>query len=190
MEIRNVCVFCGSNMGNDPIFAQKAEELALLLAERHINLVYGAGDRGLMGKIALMMKNHGSQVIGISPKRFAKHNEHSFPLDEYVEVDTMHQRKELMYEKSDAFLALPGGCGTLEELAEIFTWRQLGYHGKPVVLYNISHFYDHLVAQMNSMVVQGFMQPAQMAMMHISEDAEDIMAYLEAFVREQGKWEK
>src|SRR5260370_20359166 len=146
MALRAVCVFCGSSAPADPRYRDAARTMGALVARRSITLVYGDGTRGLMGELADAALGHGGRVIGVIPTGlFAREINHT-GLTELHEVGSMHERKQLMYEKSDAFVALPGGLGTLEELAEIATWSQLGLHSKPVVLLDVDGFWNPLAA--------------------------------------------
>jgi uncharacterized protein (TIGR00730 family) len=150
------------------------------VARRSITLVYGGGTRGLMGELADAALGHGGRVIGVIPTGlFAREINHT-GLTELHEVGSMHERKQLMYEKSDAFVALPGGLGTLEELAEIATWSQLGLHSKPVVLLDVDGFWDPLAAQLDRMVGAGFVKPANRGLIQRTRSAEEALAVIAA----------
>jgi len=154
--MKRVCIFCGSKVGDDPIYRHDAQELGRLLAQQGMELVFGGGSVGLMGVLADSVLEAGGKVIGVIPQFLAtKEIAHSKVTDLRV-VPSMHARKALMTELSDAFIALPGGYGTLEELFEVITWAQLGLHGKPVGLLNSGGFFDHLVAFLDHTIVQGF----------------------------------
>ncbi len=140
------CVFCGSNEGRNPAFASAARELGRAMAERNITLVYGGGNIGLMGILADTVLTGGGRVIGVIPGFLAEREVAHAGLTDMIVVDSMHERKARMAELSDAFIALPGGLGTLEELFEVWTWRQLGLHAKPCGLLNVSGFFDGLTA--------------------------------------------
>jgi uncharacterized protein (TIGR00730 family) len=158
MDLKFVGVFLGSNYGNNPLYREKTALLGRILAREGINLVYGGGGRGLMGELANTVRENGGRVTGVSPERFhAKAKD--FIIDEYILVDNMHQRKNKMYDLSQAFIILPGGIGTLEEFAEIFTWLQLGFHNKLIALLNIAHFYDPLIQMLNRFVETDFLAP-------------------------------
>jgi uncharacterized protein (TIGR00730 family) len=151
VAVRAVCVFCGSSAPADPRYLDAARALGALIARRHVALVYGGGSTGLMGELADAALALGGRVIGVIPAGlFAREAGHT-GLTELREVTSMHERKKLMYDLSDAFVALPGGLGTLEELAEVATWSQLGLHSKPVVLLNVGGFWDPLLAQLDVM---------------------------------------
>ena len=169
--IKNLCVFCGSSNGNDEIYRNSVVTLAQTMAMRHINLVYGGGGRGLMGAMAATLQHTPVTVTGIIPTRLfdmVKHIEHNE--DELVIVSDMHERKATMYNRSDAFVALPGGIGTLEEVMEALTWLQLGYHNKPVGLLNIAGYYDKLLDFLRASVTAGFLQPALLEALIVTSD--------------------
>jgi uncharacterized protein (TIGR00730 family) len=156
--IQNICVYCGSGSGRNPAYAEAARTFGRLLAENHIGLVYGGGSLGLMGEIAHSVLRHGGYVTGIIPG-FLSEREHMLTeAQELIVVEDMHQRKHLMFTKSDAFVALPGGLGTLEEFVEQLTWSQLGRHTRPIVLANIGGFWDPLLALFESMKAEGFIR--------------------------------
>lgn len=140
-NVANVCVYCGSGPGTKPIYTEAARQLGKSLAAQHIGLVYGGGGLGLMGEVARATLSAGGRVTGIIPK-FLTQKEHMLEeVDELVVTTSMHERKQLMFERSDAFVALPGGIGTLEELVEQLTWSQLGQHTKPIIVANIDGFW-------------------------------------------------
>lgn len=157
-KINNICVFSGSSTPTKDIYAEKTIELGKLLAEKHINLVYGGGNRGLMGTLASTVRENGGHVIGVLPEIFnvpevrTKDNE-----SELIVTPDMHSRKKAMYDKADAFIALPGGIGTFDELFESYTWKQIGFHDKPVLLLNIDGFYDGLLSFLDTTVETGFL---------------------------------
>jgi len=155
-----ICVYCGSSDHVDTRFKQSAKSLGTFLAENGIGLVYGGGSVGLMGIVADACLAGGGSVIGVIPQKLHELELAHTGCDELIVVETMHQRKAKMAELSDAFIALPGGWGTLEELAEATTWTQLNYHYKPVGLLNVDGFYDHLLAWIAHSASQGFIRPA------------------------------
>ena len=188
MNHKNVAVFCGSSLGTDPIYEEKAEELGSMLSDKECNLVYGGGNRGIMGVFAKIMKNAGSRVIGVSPKRFEKSNtEHPMEIDEYYVVDTMQERKACMYEKADAFIVFPGGTGTLDEMAEIITLKNLGFHGKPIVILNLNGFYNGLKDLLDSMAKAGFWEDK--GNFAIVDTVDQVISYLENTETYKGKYE-
>jgi uncharacterized protein (TIGR00730 family) len=158
--VKSLCVFCGSSLPADGSFGAAARELGALLAGRGIDLVYGGGRVGLMGEVADAALGAGGRVIGVIPTGLFSIEVAHDRLTELHEVASMHERKQLMYDLADGFIALPGGLGTLEELAEVTTWSQLGLHAKPVVLLDVDGFWDHLVAQLDTMVRVGLLKPA------------------------------
>lgn len=160
MAIHSLCVYCGSNSGSRPAYAAAARDLGGLLARRGIRLVYGGGRVGLMGTIADALLAGGGEVVGIIPKSLANKEVAHLGLQDLRVVPSMHERKALMAELADAFIALPGGFGTLEEFAEILTWAQLGLHRKPHGLLNIEHFYDPLLTFFDHAVAENFIRQA------------------------------
>lgn len=158
MAIKSVCVYCGSNSGSRPAYTQSARELGQILAQRRIRLVYGGGRVGLMGTIADAVLAAGGEVIGVIPESLVAREVAHRGLKDLRIVPSMHQRKALMAELSDAFIALPGGFGTLEEFAEILTWAQLGLHRKPHGIINIDGFYDSLLAFFDHAVAEKFVR--------------------------------
>lgn len=158
VAIRALCVFCGSSMPDDPVYPQAARSLGATLAAAGIDLVYGGGSVGLMGELADAALAAGGRVVGVMPTGLFSAEVAHAGLTELREVRSMHERKQLMYDLSDGFIALPGGLGTLEELAEVTTWSQLGLHAKPVVLLDVDGFWDHLVAQLDRMVSVGLLR--------------------------------
>lgn len=158
-QLRSICVYCGSGDGDDPAFKRAAEDLGRTLAEEGIRLVYGGGAIGLMGTVARSALSHGGSVTGIIPQ-FLVNREIMMPeVTDLVITDDMHERKRLMFEHADAFVALPGGIGTLEEIVEQMTWAQLGQHAKPIMLANIAGFWDPLVALLAHMRQSAFIRP-------------------------------
>jgi uncharacterized protein (TIGR00730 family) len=180
VALRSVCVFCGSSAPADPRYRDAARALGALVARRGIDLVYGAGGVGLMGELADAALGHGGRVIGVIPAGlFAREVGHT-GLTELHEVASMHERKQLMYDLSDAFVALPGGLGTLEELAEVATWSQLGLHGKPIVLLDVDGFWEPLVSQLDRMAGVGLLKPASRDLIQRTRSAEEALRVLAA----------
>jgi len=154
--MKNICVFCGSSAGNQPPFISAAQELGALIAKNNCRLVYGGGNIGLMGAVADSVMAHGGEVIGVIPEFLLDQEVGHKGLTELIVVDSMHTRKHKMASLADAFIAMPGGFGTLEELAEIITWVQLALVKSPVGLLNVAHYYDHLLKQFDVMRDRGF----------------------------------
>jgi uncharacterized protein (TIGR00730 family) len=170
--IRNICVYCGSNVGTNPAYAAAARQLGQSMAKERIGLVYGGGGLGLMGELARAVLADGGRVTGIIPAFLSVKERMLRDVTELVVVDDMHQRKKLMFDKSDAFVALPGGIGTLEELVEQLTWAQLGRHTKPIVLVNIDKFWDPFLALLRHMHEVGFIR-ADMDVRFLTVDRAD-----------------
>jgi uncharacterized protein (TIGR00730 family) len=171
----SLCVYCGSRPGANPAFADAATQVGRWIGQRGGRLVYGGGCNGLMGIVAQSALDAGGTVLGVIPKALVEKEWANHQCTELIVVDTMHERKRLMAEHSDAFVALPGGIGTFEELFEIWTWRQLGYHDKPVGLLNTLGYYDGLLGFLNSSVQQQFMGEWQMGLMRVAETPEQIL---------------
>jgi len=173
--LRTVCVYCGSGAGQNPAFAEAALALGKSLAAADVGLVYGGGDLGLMGIVARSVLDHGGHVTGVMPY-FLRDREHLLTdVQELVVVDDMHQRKHLMFEKSDAFVALPGGLGTLEEFVEQLTWTQLGRHKKPIVLVNVHGFWNPLLELFDKMLRHDFIRTGFELKMTVADNAEDVL---------------
>jgi len=194
--MKRICVFCGSNAGHNPLYRAEAEKLGRLLAERGIELVYGAGNVGLMGAVADACLAAGGTVIGIIPealvgKEVAGRTVDHRALTRIEIVDSMHIRKARMAELADGFIALPGGFGTFEEFCEILTWGQLGFHVKPMGLLNVSGFYDPLLALFDHAVGEGFLRPENRAMALTETDSERLLEAMLAYRAEPvSKWLK
>jgi uncharacterized protein (TIGR00730 family) len=156
--LQSVCVYCGSGPGKNPTYADAARQLGRILAQSRIALVYGGGSLGLMGETARSVLDHGGHVTGIIPGFLSEREHMLIEAQELIVVDDMHQRKQLMFVKSDAFVALPGGLGTLEEFVEQLTWSQLGRHAKPIVLANIEGFWNPLLTLFDKMSGEGFIR--------------------------------
>jgi uncharacterized protein (TIGR00730 family) len=174
--VRSICVYCGSSPGHDPAYAAAARDLGRLMAESDIGLVYGGGGLGLMGETAKAVLANGGRVTGIIPE-FLSEREHMLRnVTELVVVDDMHQRKKLMFDKSDAFVALPGGIGTLEELVEQLTWAQLGRHTKPIVLLNAEGFWAPFLTLLEHMKAEGFIRPEMAVRFLTADKAGDVVS--------------
>lgn len=174
----SLCVYCGSRPGLEPVFADIARQVGTWIGARGGQLVYGGGRNGLMGIVADATLAAGGRVIGVIPKALVEKEWAHTGCTELHIVDTMHERKRLMAEHADAFLSLPGGIGTLEEFFEVWTWRQLGYHAKPVGLLNLDGYYEPLLAFLAASVKSGFMSDWQMDLIHVAADPEDLLRHL------------
>jgi uncharacterized protein (TIGR00730 family) len=170
-----VCVYAGSNPGRDPAYAGAAAGLARVLAERGMGVVYGGGRAGLMGVVADTALAAGAEVIGVIPQDLVDREIGHTGLTELRVVGSMHERKALMAELAGAFVALPGGAGTLEELIEVYTWSQLGLHRKPTGVLNVRGYYDGLAALLDHAVQEGFLREQHRAALHVAEDAEELL---------------
>jgi uncharacterized protein (TIGR00730 family) len=177
--LQNICVYCGSGPGRNPAYAEAARELGQRLAAARIGLVYGGGSLGLMGEVARSVLDHGGHVTGIIPGFLSEREHMLVEAQELIVVDDMHQRKQLMFVRSDAFVALPGGLGTLEEFVEQLTWSQLGRHRRPIVLANIEGFWNPLLAQFESMMEEGFIRPGLDLNLLVVDRVEDIIPAIE-----------
>ena len=183
-ELRNVCVYCGSASGGDPAFEAAARTLGAALADDGIGLVYGGGGNGLMGTLARSVLAHGGRVTGIIPDFFTDQDDALREAQEHIVVPDMHTRKMMMFDRADAFVALPGGIGTLEELVEQLTWVQLQRHTKPVLLADIGRFWRPLLALLDHMRERGFIGTGSAVRYLVAERAEDIVPMLrEALAR-------
>ena len=174
----SVCVYCGSRPGENPAFAEAATAVGRWIGGHGGQLVYGGGRSGLMGTVAEATRVAGGRVVGVIPQALVDKELANRQCDELHIVQTMHERKAMMAERSDAFLALPGGIGTFEELFEVWTWRQLGYHDKPVGLLNVAGYYDGLLAFLNHSVANGFMGEWQMGLLHTDTNADTLLRTL------------
>lgn len=172
----NICVFCGSSPGNDPIYRKAAEELGALFAKHSITLVYGGGNVGLMGVVADAVMDNGGKVIGVIPDFLLRREVGHRGITELIIVDSMHERKKKMADLSEGFIALPGGWGTLEELAEILTWRQLKLINSPVALLNVQKFFDPLLTQMKLMSDTGFLHSGWIDILQQEESASKLIS--------------
>jgi uncharacterized protein (TIGR00730 family) len=177
-----LCVFCGSRFGADARYLEAARELGRAVGARGWELVYGGGRVGLMGAVADAALAAGARVSGVIPDSLMRREVGHAGLHELLVVDTMHERKRLMAERADAFVALPGGIGTFEELFEVWTWRQLGYHDKPVALLNVAGYYDQLLQFMTQVTAQEFVSESQMHLLQVSRTVDELFEGLAAEV--------
>lgn len=169
-----IALYCGSRSGNKPIYQEKAIALAQGLAKQGFGLVYGGASIGLMGQVADAMISHGGEAVGVIPEFMLDYEIAHHQLTELHVVQTMHERKALMAERASAFVALPGGLGTFEEILEVATWGQLNQHQKPMMIYNVNGFYDALITQLDHAVEEGFLPPQHRAKVIVCNHAEQI----------------
>jgi len=174
----SLCVYCGSRPGKLESFTQTAKAVGEWIGQHKGQLVYGGGNNGLMGIVAAATQQAGGRVVGIIPHALAEMELARDDCDEFYLVDNMHQRKQMMAERADAFLALPGGIGTFEEFFEVWTWRQLGYHNKPIGLLNVDGYYDGLLAFMRTTVNDGFVSDWQINLIQQSSNLEQLLPLL------------
>jgi uncharacterized protein (TIGR00730 family) len=170
-----IALYCGSRSGNRPIYKEKAIALAAAIAEQGFGLVYGGASIGLMGQVADSVITHGGEAVGVIPEFMLDYEIAHNQLTELHVVRTMHERKAMMAERASAFIALPGGLGTFEEILEVATWGQLNQHQKPMMLYNVNGFYDALIAQLDHAVQEGFLPPQHRAKLIVCNHADQIL---------------
>lgn len=181
-HVRNICVYCGSGPGRDPVYVEAARTLGRTMAQEGIGLVYGGGSLGLMGELARAVLGHSGHVTGIIPEFLSAREKMLLEVQDLIVTHSMHERKQLMFEKSDAFVALPGGVGTLEELVEQLTWSQLGQHSKPVVLGNIDDFWEPLLSLLDHMREEAFVRPGLDVQLTTVQDPRDIVPTVQELV--------
>jgi len=174
----SICVYCGSKPGDQDIYTQCAQQVGQWIGQHGGQLVYGGGRNGLMGTVADATLAAGGRVVGIIPQALVEKEWSHTECTELHVVQTMHERKQMMAERADAFLAIPGGIGTLEEFFEAWTWRQLGYHNKPIGLLNLNGYYDTLLTFLESVVTRNFMTPWQMELVQVHDQALHLLPHL------------
>ena len=180
--MKRIAVFCGSSSGTEENFAVQATLLGRALAKRGIGLVYGGANGGLMGAVADGALQEGGKVIGVLPRFLQAKEIAHVGLTELILVDSMHERKTKMNELCDGVIALPGGFGTMEEFFEMLTWAQLGLHQKPIALLNIDHFYDALIAFVQTMAEKGFLRDVNRQMLLVGHDIDDVLGKMDGYV--------
>jgi hypothetical protein len=178
MDITAVDVFCGSKAGNNPIFEAHTTELGYLLAKKNITVIYGGGNKGLMAAVANAALAGNGKVVGIIPKVLSEVEHQHNGLSELHIVDNMHMRKQMLYEKCDAAIILPGGYGTLDEVFEILTWNQLRIHNKKIFILNSAGFYNNMIAHIRKMYEEGFLYSDPYESMTILQEPADLLQYL------------
>jgi len=178
--MKRICVYCGSSPGGDPAYRDAARHLGTTLVGANVELVYGGGDVGLMGEVANAVLDAGGAAIGVIPEFLVPQVSHRKLTALHV-VPSMHERKQMMADLSDAFIALPGGFGTLEEITEVLTWAQLGLHPKPCGLLNVAGYFDHLLAFLGHAVREGFVRQAYRDMLHVSADPDELLRQFRSY---------
>ena len=177
-QIHSVCVYSASSTKINPVYFKAAEELGSLLAEHHIRLINGAGSIGLMCAVADALLKNGGEVTGVIPRFMVEQNWHHTGLTELIEVESMHERKQKMANLSDGIVALPGGCGTLEELLEIITWKQLGLYLNPIVILNVNGFFDPLLEMLGKAIDENFMRQQHGDIWKVAQTPEEALRLL------------
>ena len=177
-QIHSVCVYSASSTKINPVYFKAAEELGSLLAEHHIRLINGAGSIGLMCAVADAVLKNGGEVTGVIPRFMVEQNWHHTGLTELIEVESMHERKQKMANLSDVIVALPGGCGTLEELLEIITWKQLGLYLNPIVILNVNGFFDPLLEMLGKAIDENFMRQQHGDIWKVAQTPEEALRLL------------
>jgi uncharacterized protein (TIGR00730 family) len=180
--VKSVCVFCGSAAGTNPVYAETARELGRALAAQKLTLVYGGGRVGLMGQVAGSVLDNGGAVVGVIPHSLALKEIAQEDCTELIVVNTMHERKSLMADRSDCFVALPGGYGTCDELFEILTWAQLGIHRKPVAILNTNGFFTPLLAWLDHVVAEGLLRPKHRELLLVADTVPGLLDALTSWV--------
>jgi hypothetical protein len=187
--MRRICVFCGSNAGARSEYAEAARAMAAALVELKLGIVYGGGNVGLMGVLADAALAHGGEVIGVIPRSLLDKEVGHRGVTELLVVETMHERKALMNDLSDAFIALPGGFGTLDEFFEVLTWSQLGFHHKPCALLNVAGYYDRMLAMLDHAVAERLLRPAHRELVIADTEPSRLLQRLSAVApAAKGKW--
>ena len=178
MQITSLAVFCGSKSGNNPLFEEQAKALGHLLASKKITLIYGGGNKGIMGAVSNAVLEKAGKVTGIIPEILKDREHHHQGITELIIVDNMHTRKKILYEKCDAAIILPGGFGTMDEFFEMLTWNQLSIHDKKIFILNTAGFYDHLFAFAQTMQHEGFLYDKVEDKLVVLKDVSELLPYL------------
>lgn len=188
--MKSICVFCGANRGHSPVYEEATQLLARQIVQRGDRIVYGGGCVGLMGILADEALKHGGYVVGVVPKFLKDHEVAHQGLQELIVTQSMHERKAIMADRSDAVVALPGGFGSLDELFEILTWKQLQLHNKPIILLNVNGFYDFLARLLQQMVEEGFLKPHNYHLLQFANSVEHLFQLLDNYqpAQAEGKW--
>lgn len=180
MKISNICVYCGSSEGSEPLFIEAAERFGRILARSGVGLVYGGASIGIMGALARSVLAEGGRVTGVIPEFLTRVEAQLHEANELIVTDSMHSRKREMFERSDAFVALPGGIGTLEETVEMLTWAQLGRHSRPIILANLNGFWEPLIGLLDHMIKSDFARSNIRRIYGVVDQVEDILPRIEA----------
>ncbi|MFS1516929.1 TIGR00730 family Rossman fold protein [Bacillus sp. SCS-151] len=190
--MKSICVFAGSNVGVSDEYLQKAQTLGKIIGQNGYRLIYGGSKIGLMGEVANAALSHGAEVVGIMPSGLFRGEMVHQQLTEFIEVDSMHERKAKMGELADGYIALPGGLGTFEELFEVLCWAQIGIHEKPIGLYNVNSYFDPLVEMVKHSVQEGFSNDSHLDLMIKSADAETLIETMQNYTRPtlKKKWKQ
>ncbi|MEM9967127.1 MAG: TIGR00730 family Rossman fold protein [Pseudomonadota bacterium] len=183
---KSICVYCGSRDGKNPLFVEDAQRLGAALARSGLRLIYGAGDIGLMGHVARSAQTAGGETFGVIPKHLVDLEVGKTDLTTYVVTETMHERKKVMFMNCDAVVVLPGGAGSLDELFEVLTWRQLGLHEKPIFLLNTAGYWNPLLALLDHVIDQGFAEPGLLEFIETLSDTDSLMSKI---VEHLGSWD-
>ena len=178
----SICVYCGSRDGTDPAYADAADALGAAIAAQGWRLVYGAGDVGLMGRVARASQTAGAETFGVIPTHLLNLEVGKRDLTRFVITETMHERKKVMFMNADAVIVLPGGAGSLDELFEVLTWRQLGLHDKPIVLLNVAGYWDPLIALVDHVIAQGFAAPSLRDFLSVAQDVPGTVKLLRSWL--------
>jgi uncharacterized protein (TIGR00730 family) len=179
--MKSVCVFCGSSTGNDPLYTDAARRMGEAIVRRDLTLVYGGGRIGLMGEIARSVLKNGGRAIGVIPEALLRKELAYDDLTELHVVRTMHERKQMMADLADGFVAMPGGYGTFEEFCEVLTWSQLGIHHKPCALFNVNGYYDGMLALFDHAVAEGFVRPLHRSMVLAAAEPDVLLNAMERY---------
>jgi uncharacterized protein (TIGR00730 family) len=190
--MKSICVFAGSNLGNQPEYQQKATELGMYMAQQQYRLVYGGSNMGLMGELANTVIAQGGEAIGVMPKGLFKGEIAHQALTQFIEVEDMHERKATMGKLANGFIALPGGFGTYEELFEVLCWSQIGIHSKPIGILNVCGYFDPLLNLINYSVQEGFSNVSNLSLINVSSDPIDLIQRMEDYVPQimENKWKQ
>ncbi|MBL4800358.1 MAG: TIGR00730 family Rossman fold protein [Emcibacter sp.] len=179
-NIKSLCVYCGSRMGRNSHFKKLAENFGTILAQEQIRLVYGGGNVGLMGVIANRVMQQGGKVTGIIPRHLNEEEAGWKEASDFFVVDNMHERKRMMFDHSDAFVALPGSIGTLDETIEVITWKQLQLHNKPIVIVNVDNYWQPFMDLIDNFIREDFTTPRVLDLFHVVETVEDVVPLLKS----------